>query len=208
MRYTSARAAWHDCFYSGGQSKAEAFEEQCKLGTYVQQTSKINTCMVVVHQAQAGLIQSAITTLPPPLQMLGHWLYAPEDFIPSGAENAIWKMIAVLCGIDDEDSDEWYLIRCSMHRYRELAWQRPQAACALRSPKQIKEWLFLYHNVEIDTRRWARKQSRIWDRSIKKIDELDKKLLTPVTHALVMANDDMADEDYFAWDRRLIALRG
>lgn len=207
MKLISARQAWHDCYYSGGQSKAEAFEEQCKLGTYVQQTSKINTCMVAAHQAQAGLIQSAICSLSPPLQTLGHWLYAPESFVPQGAENAIWKMIAVFCGIDDEESEEWYLIRCALHRYRELAWQRPAEACTLNTPRKIKIWLADWHGIEIDTRRWARNQSRVWDKALKLLDGLDKKLLAPVTEALVMATDDMADEDYFAWDRRLVALR-
>lgn len=208
MKLISARQAWHDCFYAGGQSKAEMFEEQCKLGTYIQQTSKINTCMVAVHQAQAGLVQSAISTLPPPLQMLGHWLYAPESFIPPGAENAIWKMIAVLSGVDDEESEEWYLIRCSLHRYRELAWQRPNEACVLNTPRKIKNWLEDWHGIEMDTRRWARNQGRVWDKAIKQLDDLDKRLLAPITEVLVMAKDDVAGEDHFAWDNRLVAMRG
>ena len=145
MKLISARQAWHDAFYVESKCRMDGVVEQAELGARVQHTSKINTCNVAAHQAQAGLIQSAIATLPPPLQTLGHWLYAPEDFIPEGAENAIWKMIAVLCGVDDEDSEEWYLVRCSLHRYRELAWQRPEGVCMLNTPRKVKTWLWEWH---------------------------------------------------------------
>lgn len=208
MKLNSARQAWHDCYYSTSKCQMDVNIELARLGAYVQHSSKLNTCNAAAHQVQAGLIQSAIARLPPPLQMLGHWLYAPNGFIPAGAENIVWKTLAILCGlgVNDEDSDHWYLARCSMHRYRELAWQRPDEVSEFRSPRQIKKWLWEQHGIDIETRRWGRDYGRFWDRALRQLDELDKKALVPIQAVISEANDD---PDYFSeWGPRVVAMGG
>lgn len=182
MKLISARQAWHDCFYSTSRCTMDRVVEQAKIGAWIQNSTKLNTCNAAAHQVQAGLVQSAITTLPAPLQKLGHWLYAPESFIPADAEYVIWKSLAILVGLDldDEDSEQWYLIRAAMRRYRELVWQRPDVISEFRSPRQIKHWLWEWHGVEIQTRRWAREYGRYWDRVLHQIDVLDEKALGQV----------------------------
>ena len=60
----------------------------------------------------------------------------------------------------------------------------------------------------MDTRRWARKQAPLWDQSLKLLDDMDKKLLAPITEVIAEAKDDMSSEEGFEWDNRLVALRG
>jgi len=124
--------------------------------------------------------------------MLGDWLYAPEGFSPEGAKNAIWKMVAVLCEIDDEDSDEWDLTRCALHRYRELAWSRPDSASEFRTPRQIKRWLEDEHGIEINTRRWSRDYGRFWDKVLRQINDLDGEALGPVGEVVYDEGQDAA----------------
>jgi len=177
MKYVSARQASHDSYYTKSKCQMDVNIELARLGAWVQYSSKINTCNAAAHQYMAGKIQGAIARLPPPLRLLGDWLYAPEGFSPAGAENALWKVLAVLCEIE-EDSDEWYLARCALHRYRELAWSRPEAASQFRTPQQIKRWLLDQHGIELYTRRWGRDYGR--DRLLDQISKLDSKALGPV----------------------------
>lgn len=193
MKYISARQVWHDCYYSASKSQMDVNIELAKLGASIQHGSKINTANAAAHQYQAGKIQAVIARLPPPLRLLGDWLYAPEGFSPAEAENALWKMVAVLCEIDDEESDEWYLARCALHRYRELAWSRPEAGSAFRTPQQIKAWLFEWHGVEVDVRYWGRSSSRVWDRVLRKLNDLDRKALVPLSE-LIYSNQEEKTE--------------
>ena len=75
MKLKSARQAWHDCYYNTSKCQMDVVIEQLEVGAQVQHSSKLNTCNAAAHQVQAGLIQSAISSLAPPLQRLGHWLY-------------------------------------------------------------------------------------------------------------------------------------
>ncbi len=187
MKYISARQVWHDCYHTRSKSQMDVNIELAQLGASIQHGSKINTANAAAHQYEAGKIQAVIARLPPPLRLLGDWLYAPEGFSPAGAENALWKMVAVLCDIDDEESDEWYLARCALHRYRELAWSRPESGSQFRTPQQIKRWVWEQHGVELYTRRWSKDYGRIWDKLLDQISKLDRKALVPVSE-LVYVN--------------------
>lgn len=154
--------------------------DQLQLGARVQYSSRLNTADRAMHQYMAGKIQAAIAELPAHLQLLGHWLYAPEGIAPEGAENALWTMVAVLSGIDDEESHEWYLARCALHRYKELALGRPEEQAKLRTPQQIKNWVLDWYDVEINSRRWGRLYRIYWERVLSEVSKLDARALEVV----------------------------
>lgn len=192
MKYISARQAWHDSYYTKSKCQMDVNIELAKLGAWVQHSSKLNTSDAAAHQYMAGKVQAAIARLPPPLRLLGDWLYAPEGFSPDGAENAIWMMVTVLCEIE-EGSEEWYLARCALHRYRELAWSRPEAASQFRTPEQIKQWVWNWHGVELNTRRWSRDYGRVWDRLLNELNRLDGKALGPISTIVHSTHGDKSE---------------
>ncbi|WP_271270505.1 hypothetical protein [Aliamphritea hakodatensis] len=214
MKLISARQAWHDCYLDSQVSPLERYIETARLCAQVQYSSKLNTANKAAHQAQAGLIQSAIGTLPVPLQALGHWLYAPQGVFGTekvsgewvdgadGApeykvlkdhghiENAVWQMIAVKLGIEDQHSDEWYLVRCSMHAYRELAWGRD---ALLKRPKYIAQWLEEQHGIDIDTRNFYRGLGKVQTEVLMLLDDLDKKALEPVAKLIAEMTSEVEE---------------
>ena len=181
MKLISARQAWHDCYLDSQASPLEGVIETCQLGTRVDHGSKINTANKAVHQAQAGLIQSTIASLPVPLQVLGYWLYAPQGSYPESYEKAVWQMVAIQTGIDEQDRDEWCLVHCAIHAYRELAWGR---TTLLKRPKYIAHWLQDQHGIEIDTRNFYRRLGRVHSEVLIQVDDLDRQALEPVTEVI------------------------
>ncbi|MGB0662799.1 MAG: hypothetical protein ACPGMR_03310 [Pontibacterium sp.] len=178
--------------------------EHCELGARVQYSSKLNTNHVVANNIQSGIILSAIDRLTPPLRLWGNWLYAPEDFVSDTDEEALWKMFAVLVGVDDEESELWYLTHAAMRCYQERARSRPKGVCVYQKPAQIRDWLFEYHGVNIESRRWKRRYGVFWDKLLSIMDDLDRRALSPVASAL----DKMLDEPacYVTWGDHLVVM--
>ncbi|WP_299202545.1 hypothetical protein [uncultured Amphritea sp.] len=152
---------------------------------------------VAAHQVMAGHIQRAISKLPPPLQMLGHWLYAPDGVFPDSNENAIWQMVALLSDITDPECDEWYLARCALHCYKQNVWGRDSE---LNKARAIGEWLYEQHGVDINSRRFSVKYGIAWDRIRGVIDDLDKRALMPVARVVWLMTEDMSEASSFDWD--------
>lgn len=205
MELHHARQAWHDALYSASSGPMNRIVEQARLGTLVQQSKILNSSDNAIHQVQSGLVQAAVATLPKALQNLGHWLYAPDGFVKGGVEYSLWQMLAEQGGIKDSSSDEWFLVHCALHRYREIVWQRPEALSRCRTPRQIRQWIETLHDVEIASRRWARKYAATWERLLNQLDELDQELLAPVAEVVVIANMPV---DRFEWNRRTVIMEG
>lgn len=206
MKLKSARQAWHDCYYNTSKCQMDVVIEQLAVGAQVQHSSKLNTCNAAAHQVQAGLIQSAISTLAPPLQRLGHWLYAPEGFVPGDSERIVHKTVAILLGLElnDESSDQWHLIHAAMYRYRELASQRPIELSQFKTPRKIAYWLWEEKSYVLETRRWSRDHAMFWDKALSQLDQMDKKALAPVTEVLIEANED--PYCFSEWGDRMVAM--
>lgn len=205
MKFSSARKAWHDCYLDSQASPLENIIEAGKLCATVQHSQKLNTANKAAHQAQAGIIQSAIGTLPQPLQVLGHWLYSPQGSYPEGYEQIVWQMIAVQLDITDQDSIEWYLVHCTIHAYRELAWGRDTL---LKRPQYIAKWIYEQHGVEMETRNFFRGRGKVQADIIMLLDDLDMKALEPVAKVIAEMNIELGREECTIWDGKKLVVNG
>lgn len=204
MQLKSARAAWHEAYYSPEVSRTASAQEQAQLGTMVQKTSKANTTAVSVNHALAGLIQDAITMLPVPLQVFGHWMYAPlgafKDY-----RREVWSMVALKAGITPSDTELWVLADAAIHSYRDLAQDKPLELSMRNRPLRVRHWLTEQHGIEIDSRRWCVKYAAAWDRLFSVMDELDRRALAPVSKVISDANEE--PEDCVQWGKLVVNFK-
>lgn len=207
MKLCSARQAWHDAFYSPEVSRTIAAQEQAKLGVKVQYSSKLNTARVAADHALSGVVQNAIALLPVPLQLVGHWLYAPYGAFPNYREN-VWHMVAAKAGLHPErDKELWLLADAAIHAYREYAVGRPHEVSMCNYPFRIRRWIEAEHSVSINSRRWTKHYQLTWSALWRVLDDLDRKALQPVASAITEATADLDDRDYVQWGNQLVNFK-
>ena len=204
MKFYSARQAWHEAYYTPEVSRTASAQEQMELGCQVQHSSKLNTCRSAVDHALAGVIQSTITMLPIPLQMVGHWLYAPID---TGAayEHDVWAMVATRAGVRHDNREMWFLAHAAIHAYQDLVIGKSDSATLMNRPFRIHKWLVDKHGISIDSRRWCEKYKAQWNKFIAVLDEMDRKALGPVAAAIEKANEEVdLVGDTFVWGNQVV----
>ena len=195
MKLHSAGIAWHDAYYIAGKEPDN--------GVMVQQSSKCNTSAIAMNHALAGVIQSTITMLPIPLQIVGHWLYAPCD-MSAEYKNDTWAMVAARGGVHQDQREMYFLAHAAIHAYKDMAVGKPESV-TLNKPLRIRRWMIEQHGIAIDSANWSRKYKDQWDRFIAVLDELDKRALGPVAAAINEANREVDLEgDSFSWGNKLV----
>lgn len=202
MRLTSARMAWHDCYYTPWDSVMHHGLEGAKLGKrgYVANETRpdrwenLGKC---AHMAIAGRVQSAIAGLPLEHQAFGHHLYAPV--ITTEQSNA-WEeaahglLAAYTAGAltrrgekrrCDPETDAFYVARGVLVRYRHMVQGGMGAnPDPMASAWVFRAWLADHHGVELDSRNWARNWGWLVQLMFDQAGEIDRLCLRPVGRVL------------------------
>lgn len=192
MKLNSARLAWHDCYYTPGDSLAAFVIERARLGSAVQLSEFDGRTARAVHQAIAGRIQQAINTLPPYVAAFGHWMYNPLADDDSGdyhelAEAAVFvraydkspRMTAYKAG------RARYVAMGVLYRYRRMH-QGGQSASLdpLRKPEEFRQWLDDEYGVRLASEAWSREWGGWVQLCFDACDDLDREALAPVASVI------------------------
>lgn len=184
MKLKSARHAWFMAFYDG---KPNTMVETLKLGTFIQKTDKCDTTAIAIHQWLAGKVQHAISTLLPPLQCLGNYLYKPEY----SAEDLKIAHEVVKIGLFEKFAGEIWtsakleradaLIYVTMEDYKSLV---NSGSKKFKSYSQICGCIETSFNKKMDATHWHRDWLSIYDKIIEVCNDLDKLALIPVSEVV------------------------
>lgn len=186
MKLISARQAWHDAYFEGRDSVlavAAAKAVLGKRGRVANEThpDRKDTNGRSAHMLAAGLVQSAIGSLPKPLQHFGHTLYSP---LATGQDLNIAHALV------------WFTVElpaCSPKRQEVAYWmgmaaiKSHQAAVNGRdtwAPGQVCEFVRDWHGTGPSAAHWSRDWAGIWERLAKAVDQLDAKALAPVAQVV------------------------
>ncbi|AZD84993.1 hypothetical protein C4K14_2159 [Pseudomonas chlororaphis subsp. aureofaciens] len=202
MKLISARQAWRDALHEGRDSvlaAAAARAELGKEGRVIGETmpSMLDSNGRCAHMLAAGLVQSAIGTLPKPLQHFGHALYSP---VATGQDLNIAHGLV------------WFtteLPECSARR-REIAYWLALAAIKSHQafvfgregwgPIRVCEFINSWYGTKMNPCNWARDWAVLWDAIAKAIDKLDAKALKPVA-AVIVRMSERKEPGWCRWDR-------
>lgn len=194
MKLNSARTAWHDCMYSRWDSQASVVEQLGVLGRMVQTTERDRSLDVAIHQALAGRVQGAISTLPPSLQAFGHHLYGPgtDDDLREAAEEVVFTL-AYSRGermYAKKFERARYVAAGVLERYRRMH-QGGQSAMPdpIPNPEAFRAFLLARYEVSIDSRNWAREWEPFVEACFLACDDLDKEALVPVSTMLAVMRE-------------------
>ncbi|QIE87996.1 hypothetical protein [Pseudomonas nitroreducens] len=194
MKLNSARIAWHDCMYSRWDSQASVVEQLGILGRMVQTTERDRSTDMAIHQALAGRVQGAISTLPPSLQAFGHHLYGPgtDDDLREAAEEVVFTL-AYSRGermYAKKFERARYVAAGVLERYRRMH-QGGQSAMPdpIPNPEAFRAFLLARYGVIIDSRNWAREWEPFVEACFLACDDLDKEALVPVSTMLAVMRE-------------------
>lgn len=200
MKLNSARLAWHDCYYSPGDSLAAFAIERARLGGAVQLSEFDGRTSRAVHQAIAGRIQQAINTLPRYVAAFGHWMYNPlaEDDHREMAEAVVF--VRAYDRVERMTRKKWekarYVAMGVLYRYRRMH-QGGQSANIdpLGKPEMFRDWLEAMYGVRIRSEAWSREWAGFVGFCFEACDDLDREALAPVSAVIrVMNSPSEADE--------------
>lgn len=189
MKLISARQAWHDAYYQPWDSVMSVAAEWAKLGASVQTTCKSINASHAAHQALAGMVQSAIGTLPDALQAFGHHLYSPiaTDDDRELAEDAVF--VLAMQGQSRMTAAKLdragYVVKGVLYRYRRMN-QGGQGGNPdpLEKPESFRAWLFDWYGVRLASENWSREWDSFVEACFKACNELDREALRPIAMAI------------------------
>lgn len=193
MRYTTARRAWHDAFYTG---KENTLDQRLMLGVSVQKTVRSNSVNTACHIFMAGMIQNAIATLRFPLQCFGNYLYRSfSESFSDIADYAEAKEVAqeaikngiLLLHINEQWTDAkfervHYLIFACMEDYKKTV---NSGNDKFRSYKQLCQWIYDEYGIKIDHTHWHRDWMVLYKEILNICNDFDRRALKPVTEVIV-----------------------
>lgn len=194
MKLNSARIAWHDCMYSRWDSQASVVEQLGILGRMVQTTERNRSTDMAIHQALAGRVQGAISTLPPSLQAFGHHLYGPgtDDDLREAAEEVVFTLAYSRSERMYAKKFERarYVAAGVLERYRRMH-QGGQSSMPdpIPNPEAFRAFLLARYEVTIDSRNWAREWEPFVEACFLACDDLDKEALVPVSSMLAVMRE-------------------
>jgi len=209
MKLISARQAWREALHESRDSVLAAAQERIKLGkrgrvigeTMPSMRDSNGRC---AHMLAAGLVQSAIGTLPKPLQHFGNALYSP---IANGqdinvAHALVWLTVDLgECTAKRKEVAYWMAL---------AAIKSHQAAVNGREawgPGRVAEFVEGWYGTKVGTSQWARDWSGIWAAIASTVDQLDAKALKPVA-AVIVRMSERVGGDLCRWavhDREHVA---
>ena len=187
MKLISARQAWRDALHESRDSVLASAAERAKLGKRGRVVGETMPSMRdsngrCAHMLAAGLVQSAIGSLPKPLQHFGHALYSP---VATGQDMNIAHALV------------WLTVDLDGHtaKRREVAYW--MALAAIRShlavvsgregwgPARVCEFVQDWYGTKVSVSHWARDWAAIWATIANTVDQLDSKALKPVAAVIV-----------------------
>lgn len=200
MKLNSARLAWHDCYYTRGDSLAAFVIERARLGGAVQLSEFDGRTARAVHQAIAGRIQQAIGTLPRYVREFGNWMYSPQadDDQRETAEAAVFVRAYTKTGRMTAKKAEKarYVARGVLYRYRRMH-QGGQSSSIdpLIKPEDFRQWLDDEYGITLASEAWAREWAGFVGYCFEACDDLDREALSPVSAVIrVMNSPDEFEE--------------
>ncbi|MEO4014801.1 hypothetical protein [Pseudomonas rossensis] len=202
MKLISARQAWREALHESRDSVLAAAQERSRLGKKGRVVGETMPSMRdsngrCAHMLAAGLVQSAIGTLPKPLQHFGNALYSP---IANGqdinvAHALVWLTVELgECTPKRKEVAYWMAL---------AAIKSHQAAVNGREawgPGRVSEFVLGWYGAKVDTSHWARDWAVIWSSIANVVDTLDAKALKPVA-AVVVRMSERVDIGSCRWDR-------
>jgi len=189
MKLNSARAAWHDAYYTPWDSQGAHVEQIGLLGCSVQKTEKMVNSRHAMHQSISARIQHAIATLPGHLQAFGNFMYSPmasidekeeaEELVFLGAYNAGPKMTA------RKSAKARHVAQAVMLRYQRLhQGGQSEGVDPLPTPEAFRGWLLQEYGVKLSSEQWTREWAGFIDLCFAACNDLDKAALIPVSKCL------------------------
>lgn len=202
MKLISARQAWRDALHESRDSVLAVAADRAALGKRGRVVGETMPSMLdsngrCAHMLAAGLVQSAIATLPKPLQHFGHSLYSP---VATGQDLNIAHALV------------WFnteIPECSARRKEVAYWM---ALAAIKShqalvsdregwgPVRVRDFIFDWYGAKLTVSQWARDWATIWAAISSAVDRLDAKALAPVA-AVVDRMDGRRHDGWCRWDR-------
>lgn len=185
MNLNSARAAWHSAYYQPWDSVMTHVLEMAQLEASVQKTEKQRGTGHAMHQALAGRVQIAISTLPGYIEAFGHWMYSPLSFVEhkETADAAVMLFAYDRHGRMTAKKAERakYVAAGVLHRYRRMH-QGGQSSMAdpLQSPEAFRAWLDDEYGVRLSSEQWSREWGAFIQHCFDVCNDIDKQALAPV----------------------------
>lgn len=194
MKLNSARQVWHDCLYMPWDSALSVAAEWALLGASVQKTERDIRNRVAMHQAMAGRIQFAISTLPAHLQAFGHWLYSPlqHDDHREIAEELIFALAVVEGRRMTASTYERarYVAAGVLHRYRrQHQGGQSEGIDPTPTPESFRGWLSAQYGIDLRSESWVRDWEEFVELCFCACDKLDRAALAPVSVTLSLMRE-------------------
>ena len=199
MSLISARQAWREALHESRDSVLAAAQERIKLGkrgrvigeTMPSMRDSNGRC---AHMLAAGLVQSAIGTLPKPLQHFGHALYSPvangQDI--SVAHALVWLTVDLgECTAKRKEVAYWMALAAIKSHQTAVNGREPWG------PGRVVEFVHDWYGTKVSVANWARDWAAIWSTIASTVDQLDAKALKPVAAVIVK----MAERRVFGTSR-------
>lgn len=187
MRLISARQAWREALHESRDSVLAAAAEKVKLGKRGRVVGETHPSMRdsngrCAHMLAAGLVQSAIATLPKPLQHFGHALYSPvATGIDINIGHALVWFTVDLDGYPAKRKECAYWMALAAIKSHQAAVNGREAW----GPGRVSEFVLELYGAKIDVSHWARDWAGIWSAIASTVDTLDAKALKPVAAVIV-----------------------
>ena len=189
MKLNSARAAWHDAYYTPWDSQGAHVEQIGLLGCSVQKTEKMVNSRHAMHQSVSARIQHAIATLPGHLQAFGNFMYSPmasidekeeaEELVFMAAYRAGPKMMA------KKFERARHVAIAVLFRYRRMhQGGQSEGVDPLPTPEAFRGWLLQEYGVKLSSEQWTREWAGFIDLCFAACNDLDKAALIPVSKCL------------------------
>lgn len=201
MKLISARQAWREALHESRDSVLAAAQERIKLGKKGRVVGETMPSMRdsngrCAHMLAAGLVQSAIGTLPKPLQHFGHALYSPvangQDI--NVAHALVWLTVD-LDGYPAKRREVAYWMALAAIKSHQAAVNGREAW----GPGRVAEFVQDWYGTKFAVANWARDWAPVWAIIARAVDQLDAKALKPVAAVIVR----MAERRVFGtcrWD--------
>lgn len=214
MKLISARQAWREALHESRDSVLAAASERVKLGKKGRVVGETMPSMRdsngrCAHMLAAGLVQSAIGTLPKPLQHFGHALYSPvangQDI--NVAHALVWLSVD-LGGYPARRREVAYWMALAAIKSHQAAVNGREAW----GPGRVSEFVLDWYGTKVGAQNWARDWAAIWVSIANVVDTLDAKALKPVAAVIVRMSErvgggicrwDVHDREHVAEDRSI-----
>lgn len=192
MKYTTARKAWHDAYYTGKENTVDQF---LLLGTTVQKTVVNNSLMLCMDAWLKGRVQNAIQSLPENIQGFGNWIYSPMRNIDDleGAQEAVFDNFWYNFKAEKLTDKKWELSKeltlCAILEYFHVIMGNPSP---FKNSAYICKFLKDEKNVHISNHNWVRDWQYIYDALLNSCAYIDSKALEPVSKIIRLEYDKVA----------------